>query len=293
MCGLQKTRSQKNGLEIHRRDIRLRVRAPYLLILILACLAVLASYCAISRNGLQGARLVLNKFAANSGLSLSQQGQNQATPAPPAEPAARLQGIVRSWPGAGKMVAITFDDGPSKQFTPLYLKVLDRYGVHATFFLVGRHVQENSGLAAMIAENGNELGCHAFTHRNLEQMDPAAAMEEITSAKQLIEQDAHTRVFLFRPPGGHLNQPLIKMINGVGMKIILWSIDPGDWYASPDKIINNVLTNLQPGSIILLHEDKACTLTVLPTLIKAIRQRGYRLVTVSELLASQADSPHG
>ena len=187
--------------------------SPYILILILACLAVLAPYHAIARNGFQSARLELKSSPSTPALACLSRARSQATPA---EPAARPQGIVRSWPSAGKMVAITFDDGPSKQFTPLYLKVLDRYDVHATFFLVGRHVQENPGLAAMIAESGNELGCHAFTHRNLEQMDPAAAMKEIASAKQLIEQDAHTRVFLFRPPGGHLDQPLIKMINGMG-----------------------------------------------------------------------------
>ncbi len=190
------------------------------------------------------------------------------------------------------MVAITFDDGPSKKFTPLYLEMLRKYNVHATFFLIGRQVQENSGLAAKIAESGNELGCHAFTHSNLEQMDQAAAIQEIALARQLIEQDAHRRIFLFRPPGGHLGKPLIKGVNAMGMKIVLWSIDPADWYASPDKIINNVLDNLQPGSIILLHEGKKCTLAVLPTLINAIRQRGYRLGTVSELLASQADSPY-
>jgi hypothetical protein len=75
------------------------------------------------------------------------------------------------------------------------------------------------------------------------------------------------------------------------MKIVLWSVDPGDWYARPEKIIDTVLANLQPGSIILLHEDKAGTLAALPTLIKGIRQRGYQLVTVSELLAYPA-LPH-
>jgi peptidoglycan/xylan/chitin deacetylase (PgdA/CDA1 family) len=189
-------------------------------------------------------------------------------------------------------VAITFDDGPSKQFTPLYLKVLDNYGVHATFFLIGRNVQENPGLSAMIAAHGNELGCHASTHRNLEQMNPAAAKQEIASARQLIEQNSHSQVFLFRPPGGHLSQPLINAINGMGMKIVLWNIDPGDWCASarPDKIIKNVLANLRPGSIILLHEDKASTLNALPILVKAIQQHGYQLATVSELLASEGNN---
>jgi peptidoglycan/xylan/chitin deacetylase (PgdA/CDA1 family) len=257
--------------------------------LILLCLAVLTPYYTGARNGFQKAGPLLNKFAADTGLNRTSI-RSQTTPLP-VEPAARPQGVVHSWPGADKMVAITFDDGPSRKFTPLYLDVLDRYGAHATFFLVGRHVQENSGLAAKIAGSGNELGCHAFEHRNLEQMDPAAAMQDITSARRLIERDSHTQVFLFRPPGGHLNQPLINLINGMGMKIVLWSIDPGDWYASPEKIINNVLTNLQPGSIILLHEDKAGTLAALPTLIKGIRQRGYQLVTVSELLASRGKQP--
>jgi peptidoglycan/xylan/chitin deacetylase (PgdA/CDA1 family) len=257
--------------------------------LILVCLAVLTPHytAPIGHPGCWKAGPLLNKFAADISRSwLAVLGQT--TPALPVEPAARPQGVVHSWPGAGKMVAITFDDGPSRKLTPLYLDVLDKYGVHATFFLVGRHVQENPGLSAKIAGRGHELGCHAFNHRNLEQMDLDVAMQDIASAKQLIEQDSHTKVILFRPPGGHLNQPLINMINGMGMKIVLWSIDPGDWYASLEKVIDNVLTNLRPGGIIVLHEDKAGTLAALPTLIKAIRQRGYQLTTVSELLASQA-----
>ena len=240
------------------------------------------------------AGLLLNKFATGANLNRTS-AQDQTTPAAPgasplagtAEPAARPQGVVHSWPNAGKLAAITFDDGPSRQFTPLYLDELDKYGVHATFFLVGRNVQENSGLAAKIAGGGNDIGCHSCYHRNLEKMDRAAAMQDIISAKQLIERDSHRQVSLFRPPGGHLNQPLIRQINEAGMKVVLWNIDPGDWYASPEKIITNVFTNLRPGSIILLHEGRAGTLAALPTLIKGIRQRGYQLVTISELLASE------
>ena len=190
------------------------------------------------------------------------------------------------------MVALTFDDGPSRQFTPQYLKVLNEYGVHATFFLIGRNVQDNPGLAAMIARNGNELGNHTFDHHNLKQMDSATAEQDITSAQQLIEQDSHEQDYLFRPPGGNLSQPLVKAIDGMGLKVILWNIDPRDWEetSNENKIIDNVLTNLQPGSIILLHEGKEHTLQALPTLIESIRQRGYRLVTVSELLATYSST---
>ncbi len=231
---------------------------------------------------------MLNKFIRSSipGRMATLKG-SRIVPPPAVKSIPPLQGVVRSCPDVGKVVALTFDDGPSRKFTPLYLKILNRYGVHATFFLIGRHVRENSGLAAMIVKNGNELGCHTFNHRNLEQMDPNAAKQDIESAKQLIEQDSQRQVGLFRPPGGHLDQSLLKMINGMGLKVVLWSIDPEDWYASPEKIIANVLTNLQPGSIILLHEDRASTLAALPTLIGTIKQRGYQLVTVSELLAIQ------
>ena len=261
-----------------------------LIILILACLAILVSLYATTHNGFMGAKRLLNEFAAYSGLDwMSPLNPSQDTQHPLAELAVPLQGVIRNLPRAGKMVAITFDDGPSRQFTPLYLKTLNRYGAHATFFLIGRHIQEDSGLASMIAGSGNELGNHTFVHRNLEQMDSATAKRDIASASQLIEQDTHRQVFLFRPPGGHLDQPLVKMIDGMGLKIILWSIDPRDWdeSLSPEQIIDNVLANLKPGSIVLLHEGKAHTLAALPTLIKAIRQRGYQLVTISELLASQ------
>jgi peptidoglycan/xylan/chitin deacetylase (PgdA/CDA1 family) len=205
-----------------------------------------------------------------------------------AEQLANLQDVIHCLPEAGDMVALTFDDGPSGQFTSRYLDALDQYGVRATFFLLGLQVQRNPGLADMIADRGHELGNHTFGHHNLRLASLAAAMQDITLGERLIEHDSQRKILFFRPPGGNLNPPLIKMTTGMGLKIILWNIDPRDWdpASSKEHIVNNVLSNLQPGSIVVMHEGHQRTLDALPDLIEGIRQRGYRIVTISELLAA-------
>ncbi len=184
-----------------------------------------------------------------------------------------------------KMVALTFDDGPS-DLTPAYLAVLRSKGVHATFFNIGLQVVRHPGLAAMIADSGNEIGNHTYSHLNLEKSPLPDDVSDILRGQEVIEQDSHQRPSLLRPPGGALNVPVIKKIQQLGYTIIYWNIDPQDWRtgATPEEIINNVMTNIRPGAIILMHEGKPQTLKALPELIDDIKKQGYEIGTVSELL---------
>ncbi len=186
-----------------------------------------------------------------------------------------------------KRVALTFDDGPSLSMTPEYLKILRDKGVHATFFLIGSQVEREPSLAALIANDGNEIGNHTYSHLNLKKASLADAASNILEGQKAIEQDAHQELSLLRPPGGELNEPVIHEIQKMGYTVVLWNIDPQDWRenATSSQIINNVMTNLWPGSIILLHEGKAPTLKALPQLIDDITRRGYKIGTVSELLS--------
>jgi len=185
-----------------------------------------------------------------------------------------------------KRVALTFDDGPSLAMTPEYLKILQDKGVHATFFLIGSQVQREPSLAALIAKDGNEIGNHTYSHLNLRKASLTDAASNILEGQKVIEQDTHQELSLLRPPGGELNEPIIHEIQKLGYTVVLWNIDPQDWRedATSSQIINNVMANLWPGSIILLHEGKLPTLKALPQLIDDITRRGYQIGTVSELL---------
>lgn len=204
-----------------------------------------------------------------------------------------IPGVLRSVPYAAKKVALTFDDGPFLNFTPAYLKVLQEQEVHATFFLVGRHIQRAPGLVGLIAQQGHEIGNHTFSHRNLSQVPLESARQDLLMTAKLIEQEGGPQVKFFRPPGGNLNPALVKMIREMGMEIALWNIDPKDWsrQATPTQIVNHILTRLQPGSIVLLHEGRPQTLAALPLLIKELKQRGWQLATLSELRAEHAAPP--
>jgi peptidoglycan/xylan/chitin deacetylase (PgdA/CDA1 family) len=197
-------------------------------------------------------------------------------------------GVICNGPRSGqKRVALTFDDGPSKM-TPEYLEILQEKGVHATFFLIGSNVQRQPGLAAMIAGDGDEIGNHTYSHLNLARASLTEAVYDILRGQDCIEQATHQNLTLMRPPGGDLNVPVIRTIQRLGYRIVFWNIDPQDWKsdATSRQIIGNIMTNLHPGSIILLHEGKPATLEALPELIDDIREQGYVIDTVSGLLGT-------
>jgi|GEM_PF-1176702 len=198
----------------------------------------------------------------------------------------RYQGLIFSVPSAGKEIALTFDDGPDPNLTPAYLKVLRGEGVHATFFLVGRRVEKAPGMAAMIAGEGEEIGNHTMNHEYLTSVPLKYGEQNLIDTTGLIEQETHENILYFRPPGGRLSPSLIKTVRETGMKTVLWNIDPQDWAPgmTPGRIIRDVLDNLQPGAIVVMHEGKRQTLEALPGLIRELKQRGWRLVTISELL---------
>lgn len=185
-------------------------------------------------------------------------------------------------------IALTFDDGPNPAYTSQILAILQRYGVQATFFVIGSEAAAHPDLVYQEAQQGNIVGNHTWSHPDLTTLPPADVRAQLQSASQEIEADSSRAPTLFRPPGGHFNGEVQSTAASLGLSTILWNVDPRDWSRpGTDKIMQNVLGSTHNGSIILMHDgggDRAQTVAALPTIIATLEQRGFQFVTISRLI---------
>jgi peptidoglycan/xylan/chitin deacetylase (PgdA/CDA1 family) len=200
------------------------------------------------------------------------------------------------WHGAKdqKNVALTFDDGPSVPCTSQVLDILKEHGVRATFFLVGQNVDRHPDLAKRILDEGHVIGNHTYSHRNLVRMSFKDAQREIKMGEESIARATGVRPTLFRAPFGRLTGKVLKYTQEINLSAIEWTISPRDWKRPPENIIvKRVMSQVKNGSIILLHDgrndfdeaDRIQTVEALPQLIEQLQMRGYKIVTVPEILA--------
>lgn len=178
------------------------------------------------------------------------------------------------------VVALTFDDGPSK-YTEEILKTLEEYDSNATFFVLGNKIEAYNDVISNMYKNGNEIGNHTYNHRWLTKLSPEEQREQITKTQEIIKKyTGYTPIYL-RPTYGSVNQ---KLRNNTNLKIMLWNIDTKDWkYKSVDTIVNNALKNVKDGSIILMHDTYKRTSDAVKIIVPKLIENGYQLVTVSEL----------
>lgn len=162
--------------------------------------------------------------------------------------------IVKKINTTHKVIALTFDDGPHAKATVKILDVLREKHVHATFFILGENINHSPQLLAQEIQDGHEIGNHGYSHNYLNQMSESAIKKEITDTEKIITKTVPKPV-VFRPPGGLYNKKVLETALSLGYTTILWTIDPRDWaHTSTQQIVDNVLTNAKPGSIILLHD---------------------------------------
>jgi peptidoglycan/xylan/chitin deacetylase (PgdA/CDA1 family) len=189
-------------------------------------------------------------------------------------------------------IALTFDDGPHPRYTPEILKILEEYGIHATFFFVGENVINYTDAARAVALRGHEIGNHTFHHVCPDQkgINSHVLREELSRCEKVIQQVTDTSPKIFRPPQGNWNEELYSLAREKDYDIVLWSIDTLDWAHTPsDKIAQHVIERAQSGDIILMHDyhSNSCTTTdALRQIIPALLSRGFHFVTVSELLGT-------
>jgi peptidoglycan/xylan/chitin deacetylase (PgdA/CDA1 family) len=192
-----------------------------------------------------------------------------------------VEGVATHATAPDRRVALTFDDGPS-DYTPGVLRALRRHGAHATFFVVGDRILGNEAVLQRMISDGHEIGNHSMVHM------PSPSSADLADSQRLIEDVSGFRPCHFRPPGGQVDDALIERARDLGMATVTWSVDTGDWAnQDPDAILAGVLDVVEPGSIVLLHDgggDRSGTAAVAPELIDQLKERGYELVTVTELL---------
>ena len=185
-------------------------------------------------------------------------------------------------------IALSFDDGPHPRLTPVILKILEEYGIKATFFMVGENVGYYPAAAEAVAAAGHEIGNHTFSHRKFNRMSEAEMRREISDCEDALADVTHTPIRFIRPPEGQMNETMSRVIRALDYRIILWDVDTRDWaHTPPDAIATHILDTVQAGDIILMHDFigyDSPTPEALRRVIPALLDRGYRFVTVGELV---------
>ncbi len=189
-----------------------------------------------------------------------------------------------------RVVALTFDDGPTPDATERILSILRERGVKATFFVIGGALEQHPELGQRIAQEGHELGNHSYSHERMIFKTPSFIREEIERTDQLIRNTGYQGPIQFRPPYGKKLVLLPRYLSKMHRKSIMWDIEPDSDPAlaqDADKIVAHTLSQARPGSIILLHvmyKSGAPSLSAVSGIIDGLRQRGYEFKTVSALL---------
>jgi chitin deacetylase len=186
------------------------------------------------------------------------------------------------------VVALTIDDGPHPLTTPLILETLKKMDVKVTFFVVGKMIRQYPELARRMVADGHVLANHTENHLPLTRLSPAKVAQEIERGFEAIDAVQKQPRRLFRPPGGGFNNVVLNYLRERDITLVLWSHNPGDWsLIEADAINAYVDKHLQPGDIILLHDEGVGTCIALPHVIREIRKRGYRTVTIPEMMELQ------
>lgn len=191
-----------------------------------------------------------------------------------------------------KVVALTFDHSWGNTFTPSILDTLQKENIKATFFIMGPWAKKYPEVAQQICNDGHELASHGHKHENYGEKTREWVKNDIKTAHEEIKEVTGQECTLVRPPNGSYSREALQAIEDIGYKTIIWNIDSLDWKnPGRDVIIERVVKRLKPGGIILMHasDTPQQTADALPELIKRIKDEGYQIVTVGELISNYAE----
>lgn len=195
-----------------------------------------------------------------------------------------------------KIIALTFDDGPSPHNTLRVLDILKKNDIKATFFWVGQELKSYPKIAQQVVAEGHAIGNHTW-HHSYRHMDERTSAHELDDTADLIYKTTGVTTTIFRPPGGILNNGVADYAKKKNYAIVMWSNDPMDYRPLPaQRLFNNVIRKAQPGGIVLMHDGggrHAATVEALPQIIAKLKELGYKFVTVPELLEMKAKEQPG
>ncbi len=192
-----------------------------------------------------------------------------------------------------KVVALTFDDGPSVTGTPDVLAILSKYDVKATFFLIGSNTDKHADLAKRIFNEGHQVAVHSFNHSSLLPFEtPYQERRDASSTRDAIRNATGAAPLFYRPPHGRLTPVMRWAISNDNFTIVNWSIETQDWKpVTAEEITSQILSKAKPGSIILLHDginkennpDRTEMVKAIDKTIPILQKEGYKFVTIAEL----------
>lgn len=206
----------------------------------------------------------------------------------------------RAFTGLGrgsKRLALTYDDGPNDPYTQRLLDVLARHEVRATFFLIGRYVQQRPDIVRDLMKAGHTVGNHTFTHPLLIFKTAGEIRSQLESCNHAVTDAVGEHPNLFRPPFGGRRPAVLRLARRLGLEPIMWNVTGYDWNATTaEQIERNVTRQVRGGSVILLHDgghrefgaDRSYTVTATDRLISRYKSEGYEFVTIPEMTRKAA-----
>ena len=196
-------------------------------------------------------------------------------------------------PHGARQLALTYDDGPNEPHTLRLLEVLAKEDVHATFFLVGRYVQQQPAVVREIAKAGHVVGNHTFTHPLLTFKSAAEIRQQLSDCRSAIEDAVGASSNLFRPPFGGRRPAVLRIARELGLETVMWNVTGFDWNAPPSTVIEQkVAKQIRGGDVILLHDgghkemgaDRSQTVLATDRLITRHKSEGYEFVTIPQMM---------
>jgi peptidoglycan/xylan/chitin deacetylase (PgdA/CDA1 family) len=200
-----------------------------------------------------------------------------------------------SGPRGSKRIALTYDDGPNDPHTYRLLEVLEKHGVRATFFLIGRHVEQRPAIVREIVKGGHAIGNHTFTHPNLAVASVVQNRIQMEECQRAILEVTGETPRLFRPPYGGRRPATLKIARSLGLEPIMWNVTSFDWQVPPaEKIVKTCVRQMRGGDVILMHDgshrafgaDRAQTALATGMLLERYRAAGCEFVTVPEMMGT-------
>ena len=193
----------------------------------------------------------------------------------------------------GQYIAMTFDDGPSAALTPKLLDILKERHIHVTFFLIGENAKAHPEIITRAVAEGHEIGNHSWDHPNLAKKSDEEVRSQLNRTKEAIAAAIGKPSDLMRPPYGSVTAAQKKWIHDdLGYQIILWDVDPDDWKRPGSEVVERrIVEGTRSGSIILSHDIHPGTVQAMPSTLDTLLAKGFKFVTVSELIAMNTPEP--